>query len=549
MKILSVSQMQALERVTNDAGFSFTMMMENAGSGLADVVKSRLFTPDHHIVVLIGPGNNGGDGLVAARILHNEGYHVTAYLSRIRDPETDYEYKQVVDCGVQLYYADQDEKSAVLLHCVNSATVIIDALLGTGSAPPLRESIATILRAVHTALKPVSTTNIHDLQQGPESTKKPPLIIAVDGSSGLDFDTGEVDDLTLPADITVTFAAPKWGHLKRPGANLTGRLIVVDIGTQDSANVQSNYSIATAEMIKTWLPKRPPDAHKGTFGRALIIAGSANYTGAAILSTLGALRTGAGLVTLAIPSILHSSVVSAVPEATYLLLPHTLGIVNEHAIPVLVNNWDGYSALLIGPGLGNTTESLRFIQTLFLPSDKKRRTGFVPSETNQVSAQVTVPPLIIDADGLNLLAKIPLWHQLLPPKTILTPHPGEMSRLTGLKTSEINQNRYELAAHWASTWNHIVLLKGANTIIARPEGPAIVLPFSNPGLSTAGSGDVLAGAIAAMLAQGLSPFRAAVTGAYMHGLAGEICRKEIGTAGIIAGDVAQALAEALHRFE
>ncbi len=549
MKILTVSQIQTLERETNDTGCTYAMMMENAGSGLAKIVKTHLTTPDHQILVLIGPGNNGGDGLVAARILHTEGYQITAYLSRMRDPEIDNEYKQALDCGVKLLYADLDEENTSLSHCVSSATVIIDALLGTGSSPPLRESIVTILRAVHSALQAEQKPSIHDLQHVPKLSKKRPLIIAVDGPSGLDFDTGEADNLALPADITVTFAAPKWGHFKRPGANLIGELFVVDIGIQDSVDIQSHYSIATADMIRTWLPKRPPDAHKGTFGRSMIVAGSANYTGAAILSAQGALRSGAGLVTLAIPNSLHTAIVAAIPEATYLLLPHSMGVINEQAIPVLTKHWGGYSSLLIGPGLGNTTESLRFFQSLLLPFEKKRRTGFVASETNQVSEHKFLPPLIIDADGLNILAKIPNWHQHLPSRTILTPHPGEMSRLTELSIAEINLHRYELAMQWSKTWGHIVLLKGANTVIASPEGSAIVLPFSNPGLSTAGTGDVLAGAIAAMLAQGLSSFHAAVTGAYLHGLAGEICRQTIGTAGMIAGDVAYALAEVLHRFE
>jgi NAD(P)H-hydrate epimerase len=160
-----------------------------------------------------------------------------------------------------------------------------------------------------------------------------------------------------------------------------------------------------------------------------------------------------------------------------------------------------------------------------------------------------IPPIIIDADGLNIISEIPDWHQLLPKETILTPHPGEMSRLTGLSISDINSNRYEIAIEWAKTWEHIVILKGANTIIASPEGKATVLPFSNPGLSTAGTGDVLAGAVAGMLSQGLNPYHAAVTGAYLHGLAGEICREEIGVAGMIAGDVAAYLAKALRQLE
>ncbi len=549
MQILTVAQMQYLERVTHDGGFTYAEMMENAGRGVAEVVKEHLFTADQQILVLVGPGNNGGDGLVAARVLHSAGYHVLAYLSRKRDPETDFAFQQAATSGVPLLYADTDEKSEALISSVESATVLIDALLGTGSTPPLQGSIARILQTVHTVLRRKSTPSLLDVQLGPVPIIKNPLIISVDGPSGMNFDTGEMDDLSLAADITVTFAAPKWGHVKRPAANFIGRLIVVDIGITESSSIKSNYSLATPGIINNSLPCRPPDAHKGTFGKALIVAGSANYTGAAILSAQGALRSGAGLVTLAIPSSLHGAVVSAIPEATYLLLPHTLGIVNEQAVPVLTKHWDGYSALLVGPGLGNTPESLRFLRNLLLPPDRKDRPGFVTSEIKSESPHFSPPALVIDADGLNLLAQIPDWYKHLPANTILTPHPGEMARLTGLKTDEIIRDRFEIATHWAQIWNHIVLLKGANTIIAHPDGYNIVMPFSNPGLSTAGSGDVLAGAIIALRAQGLSPFDAAVTGAYIHGFAGEICRKKIGTAGMIAGDVAYALADALHGFE
>ena len=548
MKILTVSQMQSLERLADEDGHTYAMMMELAGIGLADIVKSKVSLSDL-ILILVGPGNNGGDGLVAARTLHTQGYSVVAYLSRVRDPATDSEFAKALDSGVSFLYAEKDNDWLSLTRCVNTAFVIVDALLGTGSTPPIHGIIADILRAVQTALKSGKKPSRYDLVHTALSHQKHPMIISVDGPSGLDFDTGVVDDLTLKSDISITFASPKWGQLTRPGANFVGELNVVDIGTSDYASIDTNFSMATVDLIITWLPKRPADSHKGTFGRAMIVAGSINYTGAAILSAQGALRTGAGLVTLAIPSNLHSAVVSAIPEATYLLLPHTMGIINEQAIPIVKNNLEGYSALLIGPGLGNTVESRRFLETFLTPAERTRWTGFVPQEKAAELPSEILPPMIIDADGLNILSEIRDWHRYLPANTILTPHPGEMARLTGLSTTDINANRYEIAIHWAQTWNHIVLLKGANTIIASPEGTAIVLPFSNPGLSTAGTGDVLAGTIAAMLSQGLNPFQAAVTGAYLHGLAGEICRRRIGTAGMIAGDVAGALAEVLHRLE
>jgi hydroxyethylthiazole kinase-like uncharacterized protein yjeF len=548
MKILSVAQTQVLERQTNDSGNTFAMMMDRAGKGVAEII-SRHTTISHPILILVGPGNNGGDGLVAARDLHERGFSVTTYLSRQRDSDNDTVFANAKNAGVPIIVAQQDSNYDTLKQLSSSAVVIVDALLGTGSRPPIKGTIASILSLVHESLKSTRNTIFANIADYPEKHYDHTRIIAVDGPSGLDFDTGEVDEQTLHADITVTFASPKWGQLHKPGSNFTGKLVVVDIGTQDDPEIDSNFTFATAALIQSWLPERPPDAHKGTFGRAMLVAGSANYTGAAILSATSCLRAGAGLVTLAIPANLHSAIVPAIPEATYLLLPHTTGVLNEQSVAVLRDSLKTYNTLLIGPGMGNTPETRLFIQTLLFPASRMRRTGFVPTQIPDAAELPALPPMIIDADGLNILAQIPDWQKILPEKTIMTPHPGEMSRLTGLSTKDINTNRYRLALESAQQWNQIVVLKGAHTVVASPEGSAVVMPFANPGLSTAGTGDVLAGTIAAMLAQGLSPFKAAVTGAYIHGMSGEICREKLGSAGMIAGDVASEIAEVLRRFE
>jgi hydroxyethylthiazole kinase-like uncharacterized protein yjeF len=381
----------------------------------------------------------------------------------------------------------------------------------------------------------------------------------VDGPSGLDFDSGAIDPLALKAHLTVTFAAPKWGHFALPGAEYVGELLVADIGIPKHVEISSKGTAITApETIRQWLPSRPLDAHKGTFGKALIVAGSVNYTGAALLAASAAVRAGAGLVTLAIPNLLHPAIVPALPEVVYILLPHTLGVLDAYATAPLVEKLRGksssgeytptYSAMLVGPGLSHTPETTSFIRRLLGLDTGKRSTGFAPSESKPESEHPILPPLVVDADGLNILSDIPDWHGLLPPETILTPHPGEMARLAGKTTAEVQANRLRIAQTNAAAWGHIVVLKGAFTIVAAPNGETMLLPFANPGLGSAGTGDVLAGTIVALRAQGLEAFKAAVVGAYLHGLAGEIVRERLGTAGMTASDVAHALPEAIQRI-
>jgi len=540
--------MQAVESKADANGHSYHQMMEKAGTGLADAIMERVSVVDTQILILVGPGNNGGDGLVTARHLKDAGASVTAYLSQGREIEKDPVFKEAREHGVAMLLASRDENARNLRRLTRQADILIDALLGTGAAPPLRGTVAAILKVVTDELKRSQTAGLIPLQKVPPTPPDRPLRVAVDGPSGLDFDTGEIDENALSAHLTVTFALPKWGHIRLPGAENVGELIVADIGIPDAVNIPEGPEIATSARIREWLPSRPLDAHKGTFGKAIIVAGSANYTGAAILAARAALRGGTGLVTLAVASTLHQAIVSAVPESTYLLLPHSLGVLNEHAAPVLEKEMGDYDAMLIGPGLGNTPETEGFLRTLFDFDVKRRSTGFIQSSDREKPKAEKLPPLVIDADGLNLLSKIPEWHTQLPDNSVLTPHPGEMARLTDRPIGEIQADRLRAATKWSQAWGQVVVLKGAFTVIAAPERPPVILPFANPGLSSAGTGDVLAGSIVALRAQGLPAFEAAVAGAYLHGLSGEIARDEIGTAGIVAGDVANYLAEAWNRL-
>ena len=279
----------------------------------------------------------------------------------------------------------------------------------------------------------------------------------------------------------------------------------------------------------------------------MVIAGSSNYTGAPYLAASGAMRVGAGLVTLAVAEVLHPILAARLAEATYLLLPHEMGALVPDAQKVLADRISGYDALLLGPGLGTDDKTAGFVSRLISSPavDKKARLGFVGASSYPGTREARLPPLVIDADGLNALARINGWEQALSRPAILTPHPGEMARLLKTTVAEVEAKRLEAATRAAREWNVVIVLKGAYTLIAAPDGQLCINPFATPALATAGTGDVLAGVIAGLLAQGLSPYDAAVAGAFIHGLAGQLVAEEVGPAGAVAGDLLPRLPHAL----
>ena len=554
MHILSVSEMRALESTADMAGHTYAQMMEMAGQSVALAIHQRVAVKGRQVLVLVGPGNNGGDGLVAARFLQNAGANVTAYLTRSRAVKEDVVYRQAEEHHVTFINAENDAGRETLRRLTRTCHILIDALLGTGATLPLRGAVADVLRVVNNSLADQPHLQLTRLNTPPDLAAPRPFIVAVDGPSGMEFDTGEVDTVSLNVHLSVTFAVPKWGHFRFPAAAYSGELLVADIGIPAGIVVPGDREqVTTPQTIQQWLPSRPIYAHKGTFGKALIVAGSVNYTGAATLAATAAVRAGVGLVIVGIPNLLHVAIASALPEATYILLPHTRGVLDAPAASVLREYLADYSALLLGPGVGNTPETLAFVRTLLGLAPKKRNAGFLLHQQNGDEEPVRplqlLPPLVVDADGLNLLSQIEGWSTLLSPNTILTPHPGEMARLTGKSVADVQADRINIARKSAQVWGHIVVLKGAFTVIAAPDGQIMLLPFANPALSSAGTGDVLAGTIVALLAQGLAPFPAAVTGAYLHGLAGEIVRQRLGETGVAASDVATALPEARRRLK
>jgi NAD(P)H-hydrate epimerase len=548
MKVVTVEEMRAIEAAADAGGHSYSAMMENAGRAVTDALVERIDVKGKRVLVLVGPGNNGGDGLVAAYYLRQAGAEVVCYLTRSRTPDEDENFRRLQEHQVRCASAGDANKRA-LARMVAGADVIMDALLGTGTVPPVRGAIGQVLKAVAAALDHRARAGVPKLthMRGPAPSASRPLIVAVDGPSGLQFDTGELDELALSADLTVTFAYPKRGHFRFPGAAASGDLVVADIGTDPALAAGVCLEVATPAMVRNWLPARPPNAHKGTFGRAMIVAGSMNYTGAAQLAGAASVRSGTGLTTLALPSSIHAPVAAGLPEATYLLLPDVLGAVDERAVAVLAQALRQYDAVLLGPGLGLARETRAFVEKLFA-GPGHRAVGFHRPGAD-ASQQQTIPPLVVDADGLNILSEMEGWAESLPPGAILTPHPGEMARLIDCSIAEVEADRIGVARRQAESWGHVVVLKGAFTVVAAPDGRVVLEPFANPGLATGGTGDVLAGIIVALRAQGADAFEAATAGAYLHGLAGDIACQALGAAGMTAGDVITALPQAWQKME
>ncbi len=601
MKIVTIAEMVHIEQASDAAGHSYDAMMELAGRAVAAATLSHMhpWDGDGGALLLVGPGNNGGDGLVAARYLHlwQPQRAVTIYCWK-RTPQDDPNYEAARRLKLSIVHAETDPGFEQLRELALEADVIVDALLGTGVARPIGGALAELLAAVREGMaqrrqeealaeddsEPAEPSSAHSAAQalrpvgdfdflrlpvyGPSRL---PQVVAVDCPSGLHCDTGRLDPASLRADLTVTFANPKVGHFVADGPAACGRLEVADIGVDPDLAGDIAVQLATPDFVQSLLPARPADAHKGAFGKALVAAGSINYTGAAHLAGAAAYRAGAGLVTLGVIPSIHAILAAASPETTWLILPEDLGVISPEAVKTLAEKASDYDALLVGPGLTQEKEAVQFVQRLLGIGERRRGSvGFVagqtpstvPPETGAAHPASTAPgaggfalaprrpgasaadpnalrrlPTVLDADALTALAQCERWHAHLPPHAILTPHPGEMARLCGCPTAEVQADRIGAARAKAAAWNTGVVLKGAYTVVAAPDGRTVVLPFANPALATGGSGDVLAGAVVGALAQGLACFEAAVVGGYLHGLAGELARQEMGDAGVMAGDL------------
>jgi len=544
MKLVTVSEMRAIEQEADASGLTYARMMENAGRGLAKEILRLAYNQgddDMQVLGLVGPGNNGGDTLVALAFLAEKGWQARAYLIQ-RKEEGDPLVERLIEAGGEIVISQRDDNFEQLKAFMGTSDVLLDGILGTGFKLPLKDGIAQVMAAAKEALA---------------ESEWPAYVVAVDCPSGVDCDTGEAAAACIRADATLTMAAVKQGLLKMPAYDLVGELAVVDIGLPDDLPSWKavRNQVADEKLAASILPPRPSDAHKGTFGAALIVAGSVNYTGAALLAGKAAYRIGAGLVTLAVPVPLHAALAGHFPEATWLLLPHEQGVVAADAASVLTGNLARATALLIGPGFGLEDTTKEFLEKLLrsasLPKAAHGRIGFVQTQAGEAEARrLVLPPLVIDADGLKLLAKIPDWPKLLPAPAVLTPHPGEMSVLTGLTKEEIQKDRLAIALRFAQEWGHVVVLKGAFTVIASPEGRTTTIPVASSALARAGSGDVLAGLIVGLRAQGVEAYPAAVAGAWVHAQAGLYTAEEVGsTASVLAGDVLDCVNDVMSELE
>lgn len=515
MKIVTAAQMKELDRRTiEEAKIPGTTLMERAGSGVAAAIARTLGSAVGKVVTVVcGKGNNGGDGFVAARLLRKQRAHVSVLLlAKPGDLSGDARamYRKFLSvAGRKSVVAEPS--SDTIRTALSRSDLIVDALLGTGLSAEVSAPYRMAIEAINEAGRPV---------------------VAVDLPSGIHADTGAVMGAAVRAHLTVTFGLPKRGLYTGAGVDHSGAVEVVDIGIPPAfvEAIPSCVSLITSETVRRLLPPRRPSAHKGTFGHAGIIAGSVGKTGAAAMAAKAALRVGAGLVTVATPASVNDTLEAKLLEAMTMPLPETSArTLARTGLEEILAFIRARTAIAIGPGLTTHPETVELIHAL------------VPRLES---------PSVLDADALNALAGhvALLEHCKITP--ILTPHPGEMARLVdGTSTRSINEDRIGSAVAFAQARRVVLVLKGARTVVAHPDGRAAVCPTGNPGMATAGTGDVLTGMIVGLLAQGLDPWNAACAGTFLHGLAGDLAAAERGLAGLTAGDVIERIPDALTKTD
>ena len=510
-KIITGTQMQELDRRTiGEARIPARELMERAGSGLVTCLE-QTFGPAQgkRVIIFCGKGNNGGDGFVAARLLHRRRAQVHVLMMSpaselSRDAATMYrQYVRTAGKSAVRLYTSKTHLHSLL----RENDLIIDALLGTGLSSDVIGRYADAIDGINEAGRPV---------------------VAADLPSGLHADTGAILGRAVRASLTVTFGLPKLGLYQSHGVDLAGSVCLVDIGIPPAYidAVMSHTTLMTAPSVRAALPARRPASHKGTFGHAGIVAGSVGKTGAAAMAAKAALRIGAGLVTVAVPAGINDVLESKLLEAMTIPMPDTKArTFSRSALDRLKTFIAARTAVAIGPGLSTHPETVELVQALMKDLDR---------------------PAVLDADALNALAGRASVLTACKTPPILTPHPGEMARLeTNATPQSINADRIGTAVRFARERGTFVVLKGARTVVARPDGAAAICPTGNPGMATAGTGDVLTGIIVGLLAQGLAPWDAACAGTYLHGRAGDLAAAEKGLAGLIAGDVIEQIPYAL----
>ena len=487
--LVSVAEMRALEAAAVEAGTPEHELQERAGRAVADVVAASIEdeAADALVVALAGPGNNGRDAAVAGRYLRARGHPVAVWLVG-RPALSEAECETLAEANVAVFRLGDDDGSTprLLAEMLARARVALDGLLGVGARGPMRPDLA------------VAADTLNDVRGGrPEL-----LVVAVDLPSGLDADDGSVPGVAVRADLTVTFGAVKAGLLRFPGAELVGRLEPRPIGLQPTVVDGLPVRVLDPAGVRPLVPRRPLDGHKYRFGRTLVVAGSDLYLGAPVLATMAAARSGCGLVAVATTAAVKPVLAARAPEATYPMAPLDLERDPEGEADRLAEHLAEYQALVVGPGIGRSEPTERFLRRLLTANAESQRPA----------------PAAIDADALTLLARWERWWERVGSGHVLTPHAGEMTRLGG--EADEGEPPWERARRCAADWGQVVVLKGPFTVVAPPDGPTWVYPHANPGLATAGTGDVLAGLCGGLVAQGTVPADAARLAVVVHAVAG-----------------------------
>ena len=528
MYLVTAAQMRELDRLTiEDYGTPGHVLMERAGAGATEAllasfpqVQERRTTREQSsppVVVIAGKGNNGGDGFVMARLLKKKGIGCEVVLTAKRaDVKGDARRNLLafVRMRGRVSEVTQLDQLAAVQKKLTQASLIVDALLGTGLNAPVRGLPAALIELMNTSGVP---------------------ILAVDVPSGLDADRGIPLGTAVQAAVTTSFAYPKVGQAIYPGVQLGGRLMVIDIGiaAEAVATVDPHIQLLNKEMIGALIQPRQPETHKGSFGHLFVLAGARGKSGAALLAASAALRTGTGLVTLGGPQSLLPIFASTLLEAMTVPLPERPDGSLRLAPQALRHVLQDRTAITFGPGIGVSADTIKLTRWLLKYTDK---------------------PLLIDADGLNCVATDPNMLRDASSSTspispasaiVLTPHPGEMARLTKTSIVEVQANRLEMALTFAMQYDCYVVLKGARTVIAAPDGWTWINPTGNPGMASGGMGDVLAGVIGGLLAQGYPPREACQLGVFLHGTAGDLAAQEVGEIGMLARDVIERLPSGL----
>ncbi len=514
MFLVTAGEMQSMDRMTIETvGIPGRVLMENAGRGATAFFLEAIYR--HHpgpVGVAAGRGNNGGDGFVMARYLSQKGIPVTVFLfsdrSRVKgDAAANLDLLDAMNVPVvEVTDPDAFKTSKSHLECMRTW---IDAILGTGLASDVRGYFKRVIEFVNGQHRPV---------------------FAVDIPSGLNADTGQICGTCIQADATATFGFAKVGHITYPGRSLTGRLKVIEIGIPPhvATAVGCRQGLITPGDLKTAIPSRTATDHKGHTGHLLVLAGAPGKTGAAAMTATAAMRTGAGLVTLGIPKTLNPILEAMITEAMTAGLPETeSGALAASAYEPIATLAADKRCLAIGPGIGTADSTGRLLGRLL--------------DTMTI-------PMVIDADGINLIASdLSILARCRAP-VVLTPHPGEMARLCGCTTTQVQRDRIGTARRFAQRYQIFLVLKGAATIVARPDGTVFVNTTGNPGMAAGGMGDVLTGMIAALIAQGMPVGPAACTAVHLHGMAADRLSRLKGPVGFLATEVMHTIPEAMQEL-